>query len=142
MFKALLLKQEENKKATATVEDIDVSKLPEGDVLVKINYSTINYKDSLAITSSSPIVKSFPMVPGIDFSGEVEETSNENFKIGDKVILNGFGVGEAWPTCVSVPTLTIPGIIVSLYLFLLRIHHHAFCLRVRSKVPQLEYASL
>ncbi len=57
MFKALLLKQEENKKATATVEDIDVSKLPEGDVLVKINYSTINYKDSLAITSSSPIVK-------------------------------------------------------------------------------------
>ena len=87
MFKALLLKQEENKKATVTVEDIDVSKLPEGDVLVKINYSTINYKDSLAITSSSPIVKNFPMVPGIDFSGEVEETSNENFKIGDKVIL-------------------------------------------------------
>ena len=96
MFKALLLKQEENKKATATVEDIDVSNLPEGDVLVKINYSTINYKDSLAITSSSPIVKSFPMVPGIDFSGEVEETSNENFKIGDKVILNGFGVGEKY----------------------------------------------
>ena len=94
MFKALLLKQEENKKATATVEDIDVSNLPEGDVLVKINYSTINYKDSLAITSSSPIVKSFPMVPGIDFSGEIEETSNENFTIGDKVILNGFGVGS------------------------------------------------
>ena len=96
MFKALLLKQEENKKATATVEDLEVAKLPEGDVLVKINYSTINYKDSLVITSSSPIVKSFPMVPGIDFSGEVEETSNKNFKIGDKVILNGFGVGEKY----------------------------------------------
>lgn len=96
MFKALLLKQEDNKKATATVEDIEVAKLPEGDVLVKINYSTINYKDALAITSSSPIVKNFPMIPGIDFSGEVEETSNENFKIGDKVILNGFGVGEKY----------------------------------------------
>ena len=96
MFKALLLKQEESKKVTVTVEDIDLSNLPEGDVLVKINYSTINYKDSLAITSSSPIVKNFPMVPGIDFSGEVEETSNENFKIGDKVILNGFGVGEKY----------------------------------------------
>ena len=96
MFRALLLKQDENKKARAVLEDIDVSKLPEGDVLVKINYSTINYKDSLAITSTSPIVKSFPMVPGIDFSGEVEETSNENFTIGDKVILNGFGVGEKY----------------------------------------------
>ena len=96
MFKALLLKQEENKKVISAIEDIDVSELPEGDVLVKINYSTINYKDSLAITSSSPIIKNFPMVPGIDFSGEVEETSNENFKIGDKVILNGFGVGEKY----------------------------------------------
>ena len=94
MFKALVLEKEEDKKVSSSLQDIEVSNLPEGDVLVKINYSTLNYKDSLAITSSSPVVKAYPMVPGIDFSGEVEETSNANFKIGDKVILNGFGVGE------------------------------------------------
>ena len=95
MFKALMLKKnEENKKAIGRVEDINTSDLPEGNVLVKINYSTLNYKDSLAITSSSPIIRNFPMIPGIDFSGVVEESSDENFKIGDKVILNGFGVGE------------------------------------------------
>ena len=95
MFKALMLKKnEEDKKAIGTVESINTSDLSEGNVLVKINYSTLNYKDALAITSSSPIIRSFPMIPGIDFSGEVEESSDENFKIGDKVILNGFGVGE------------------------------------------------
>ena len=95
MFKALLLKKNENeKKAIGTVEHINLSELPAGEVLVKVNYSTLNYKDALAITSSSPIIRNFPMVPGIDFSGEVEESSSENFKIGDKVILNGFGVGE------------------------------------------------
>ena len=57
-------------------------------------FHSINYKDSLAITSTSPIIKNFPMVPGIDFAGTVEESSNSNFKVGDKVILNGFGVGE------------------------------------------------
>ena len=87
MFKALILKKkEEDDKAFGTVEDINISDLPEGDVLVKINYSTLNYKDSLAITSSSPIVKSFPMIPGIDFCGEIEQTSNENFKVGDASI--------------------------------------------------------
>ena len=96
MFKALILnKKEEDKKAIGAISDVDISNLPEGDVLVKILYSTLNYKDSLAVTSSSPNIRNFPMVPGIDFSGEVEESSNENFKIGDKVIPNGFGVGES-----------------------------------------------
>ncbi|MDC3024504.1 oxidoreductase [Alphaproteobacteria bacterium] len=95
MFKALMLsKKEEDKKATGEIKDINLSDLPEGDVLVNISYSTLNYKDALAITSHSPIVKRFPMIPGIDFCGEVAESSNENFKVGDKVILNGFGVGE------------------------------------------------
>ena len=94
MFKALLLKKEDNQKATGSLEDINISDLPEGDVLVKINYSTINYKDALAITSSSPVIRNFPMVPGIDFSGQVEESNNTNFEIGDQVLLNGFGVGE------------------------------------------------
>ena len=95
MFKALVLKKEEDqKKSTGQIESVNISDLPEGDVLVKVNYSTLNYKDALAITSSSPIIRNFPMIPGIDFSGEVEETSNKNFEIGDEVILNGFGVGE------------------------------------------------
>ncbi len=94
MFNALVLNKIEDQKATGAIEEIDISRLPEGDVLVNIHYSTLNYKDSLALTSSSPIIKKFPMVPGIDFSGIVEESSNDNFKIGDKVVLNGFGVGE------------------------------------------------
>jgi len=78
----------------AEVCDVDESQLPEGDVTVKVDYSTLNYKDSLAITGSSPVVRSFPMVPGIDLSGTVEESSNAGFKTGDKVVLNGWGVGE------------------------------------------------
>ena len=94
MFNALVLNKEEDQKATNEIKELDISMLPEGDVLVDIDYSTINYKDSLAITSASPIIKSYPMVPGIDFAGTVEDSSNSNFKVGDKVILNGFGVGE------------------------------------------------
>ena len=71
MFNALVLNKEEDQKAIGEIQEIDISQLPEGDVLVKVDYSTINYKDSLAITSSSPIIKSFPMVPGIDFAGTV-----------------------------------------------------------------------
>ena len=96
MFNSLVLNKTDDQKATGKVEEITVSDLPKGDVLINIDYSTINYKDALAITSSSPIIKNYPMVPGIDFSGTVEETSNNNFKIGDKVILNGFGVGEKY----------------------------------------------
>ena len=88
------IKKEEDKKPTGAVENINLSDLPEGDVLINVNYSTLNYKDSLAITASSPIIRNFPMIPGIDFCGEVEESSNNNFAVGDKVILNGFGVGE------------------------------------------------
>ncbi len=96
MFNAFVLDKKDDKKASGKIEKINISDLPEGDVLVNINYSTINYKDSLALTSSSPIIKNFPMIPGIDFAGEVEETSNENFKVGDKVVLNGYGVGEKY----------------------------------------------
>ncbi len=96
MFKALVLKKQDGADASVSVEDLNISDLPEGDVLVKVNFSTINYKDALAITSSSPIIKNYPMVPGIDFAGEVEESNNDSFKIGDKVILNGFGVGEKY----------------------------------------------
>ena len=95
MIKALILnKNEDEKKAVPSIETINLSDLPEEDVLINISYSTINYKDALAITSSSPIIRNFPMIPGIDLCGTVEESSDQNFKIGDKVILNGFGAGE------------------------------------------------
>ena len=96
MFRALVLKKQDEADASASVEDLNISDLPEGDVLVKVSFSTINYKDALAITSSSPIIKNYPMVPGIDFAGVVEQSNNDSFKIGDKVILNGFGVGEKY----------------------------------------------
>ncbi len=96
MFKALVLNKLDNQNVVAKVEELDHSDLPEGDVLIKIDYSTLNYKDSLALTTSSPVVKNYPMVPGIDFSGIVENSSNDNFKIGDKVVLNGFGLGEKY----------------------------------------------
>ncbi|HCH70933.1 MAG TPA: alcohol dehydrogenase, partial [Colwellia sp.] len=78
----------------ATVKDIDESVLPEGDVTVNVSHSTINYKDALAITGKGPVVRKFPMVPGIDLVGTVEHSESDKFNVGDKVLLNGFGVGE------------------------------------------------
>ncbi len=78
----------------ATVTDIDDAQLPEGDVTVCVDYSTINYKDGLALTNKSPVVRKWPMVPGIDFAGTVETSSHADFKTGDRVLLNGWGVGE------------------------------------------------
>lgn len=73
---------------------IDEARLPEGDVTVRVAYSTLNYKDALAITGKGPIVRTFPMVPGVDLVGTVEQSSNPDFKPGDQVLLNGWGVGE------------------------------------------------
>lgn len=73
---------------------LDDSDLMEGDVTVRVDYTTLNYKDGLALTGRSPIIRRFPLTPGIDFSGSVIESSHADFKEGDEVILNGFGVGE------------------------------------------------
>ena len=73
---------------------IDDSDLMDGDVTVRVEYTTLNYKDGLAITGRMPIVRHYPLIPGIDFSGTVIESSHPDFKTGDGVILNGFGVGE------------------------------------------------
>ncbi|WP_245835126.1 MDR family oxidoreductase [Methylobacillus rhizosphaerae] len=81
-------------KYSTTLKELDEAQLPEGDVTVKVSYSTINYKDALAITGKGPIVRNFPMIPGIDFVGVVEQSSHPDFKVGDNVILNGWGVGE------------------------------------------------
>jgi len=79
----------------ASLTKIDESQLSAGDVTVRVEYSTLNYKDALAITGKAPVVRQFPMVPGIDFAGTVEHSSNPSYKSGDKVLLNGWGVGES-----------------------------------------------
>ncbi|MEQ8327431.1 MAG: MDR family oxidoreductase [Parvibaculum sp.] len=68
--------------------------LMEGDVTVAVDYSTVNYKDGLALTGAAPIIRAWPLIPGIDFSGKVEKSDNPKFKPGDRVVLNGYGVGE------------------------------------------------
>jgi acrylyl-CoA reductase (NADPH) len=93
MFDAILIDKTEDGQ-TVTLANASPDQLPEGDVLVDVVYSTLNYKDALAITGSSPVVRSFPMVPGIDFSGVVNESAHPDYKAGDRVILNGWGVGE------------------------------------------------
>ena len=79
---------------SAQMSQIEEQQLPTGDVLIQVDYSTLNYKDSLAITGASPVVRNFPMVPGIDFAGTVEHSDHADFKVGDQVVLNGFGAGE------------------------------------------------
>lgn len=94
MFKAILIDKREGAARTAAVSNLELDQLPEGDVLVQVDYSTINYKDALAITGASPVVRKFPMVPGIDLAGTVLESQHGNWKKGDRVVLNGWGVGE------------------------------------------------
>ncbi len=91
-MKALWITKENAHKVELTT--IEQSQLPEHDVLVQIEYSTLNYKDALAITGKSPVVRSFPMIPGIDLAGTVLESADPDFAPGDKVLLNGYGVGE------------------------------------------------
>lgn len=79
---------------TAELTEITPGDLPPGDVTVEVDYSTLNYKDSLAITGASPVVRRFPMVPGVDFAGTVIDSESDEFAVGDKVVLNGWGVGE------------------------------------------------
>ncbi|WVN42100.1 MDR family oxidoreductase [beta proteobacterium MWH-UniP1] len=98
-FNAILINKTET-SYTAGVQHVNDSALTttnEHDVLVKVDYSTINYKDGLAITGKSPIIRKFPMIPGIDFTGTVEQSDHPLFKAGDQVILNGWGVGESHP---------------------------------------------
>lgn len=93
MFKGILIDKVDD-KYTVALQDIDDAVLPEGDVDIDVMYSTLNYKDGLAITGKSPVVRRFPMVPGIDLVGTVTKSSAATFSAGDIVLLNGFGVGE------------------------------------------------
>lgn len=93
MLRALLLNEGDG-GPVAAVTDIDENDLPDGDVTVAVSHSTVNYKDGLAVVRGKPVVRSFPMVPGIDFAGTVTSSQNQRFSVGDRVVLNGFGVGE------------------------------------------------
>ncbi|MSP44997.1 MAG: oxidoreductase [Xanthobacteraceae bacterium] len=92
-FKAIVIEKAE-KGQTIGLTEFDEANLMDGDVTVRIGWSTINYKDGLAVTGKAPVVRCFPMIPGIDFAGQVEVSTHPDWKSGDKVILNGWGLGE------------------------------------------------
>jgi acrylyl-CoA reductase (NADPH) len=92
-FKALRIDRTESGQLVELVELTDED-LPPGDVTVRVEYSTVNYKDGLALTGRAPVVRQFPLVPGIDFAGTVEASSHPSFSSGDQVVLNGWGLGE------------------------------------------------
>ncbi len=99
MFKALLLENTDGFKAS--VGQVDEAQLPEGDVTVSVAYSTLNFKDGLAITNKSPVVRSWPMVAGIDGAGTVLESTHPQWKAGDKFVHNGWGIGETRWGCLA-----------------------------------------
>jgi acrylyl-CoA reductase (NADPH) len=93
MFRALVVDKVDD-GVVADLRDVDEGELPDGDVTVEVTYSTVNYKDGLAVTGRGPVVRRYPMVPGIDFAGTVAESRHPQFSPGDAVVLNGWGVGE------------------------------------------------
>jgi len=96
MFDALMVnKDEDTGKTHAEVTQIDLDRLPEGDVTVAVEYSTVNYKDGLCIGPGGGLVRKYPHIPGIDFAGTVEASDDDRYKPGDKVVLTGWRVGEA-----------------------------------------------
>ncbi|MDH3671874.1 MAG: oxidoreductase, partial [Gammaproteobacteria bacterium] len=86
---------QQDKDTRYAFQNLTVDALPEGDVLVDVAYSSLNYKDGLAVTGKGKVVRKFPMVPGIDLAGVVAESASKNFKVGDEVVLTGWGVGES-----------------------------------------------
>jgi len=92
-FKAIVVEKGEGGQKTG-LADFDEANLMDGDVTVRVEWSTVNYKDGLALTGKAPVIRRFPMIPGIDFAGTVESSSHPQWKPGDRVILNGWGAGE------------------------------------------------
>src|SRR5215468_8254686 len=93
-FRALVLTQGADRKVVGAIQTLDDDKLPAGDVTVAVEYSTLNYKDGLVLTTGGGLVKSWPHVGGIDLAGTVERSDNPDFKPGEQVVLNGWRVGE------------------------------------------------
>lgn len=99
MFNALVL--DKSPEFAAAIREVDDGFLPPGDVTIDVDYSTLNYKDALAITNRSPVVREWPMVAGVDGAGTVRESSHPAWRPGDRVVLNGFGVGEKHKGCLA-----------------------------------------
>ena len=95
-FKALLLRQDDNGKTVAAIESLTLADLPSEEVLVKVDYSSLNYKDGMAVTGTGKIVLNWPMVPGIDLVGTVVDGGNSDYQAGDAVVLTGWSVGEKY----------------------------------------------
>ncbi|MEM6281923.1 MAG: MDR family oxidoreductase [Chloroflexota bacterium] len=93
-FRAMLLTHNDDRSISADLTDLNHDDLMDGDVLVRVAYSSLNYKDGLAVTGKGKVIRNFPMIPGIDFVGTVEESASEDYQPGDQVILTGWGVGE------------------------------------------------
>ncbi len=93
-FQAILISRDEDKKQSVDIVELSEKDLMEGDVTVRVDATTVNYKDGLAITGRSPVVRHWPMVPGVDLAGTVIQSDSAEFSVGDQVLLNGFGVGE------------------------------------------------
>jgi len=94
MFRGIFVNRDDSGYSAQLVQ-VGEGQLPDGDVTVRVEWSTLNYKDALAITGRSPIIRSFPMIPGIDLSGIVTESTSSRWKPGDRVLLNGYGIGES-----------------------------------------------
>jgi acrylyl-CoA reductase (NADPH) len=96
MFKALVVRKAEDGVVSQAVEELDEAALPDGDVTVKVEYSTLNYKDGLCMHGKGGLVRAFPHVPGVDFSGVIEQSADPRYQPGDRVVLTGWRVGEVW----------------------------------------------
>ncbi len=94
MFKALLAEKNEDGEISVGIQELNDGDLPEGEILIDVEFSTINYKDGLAITNKLPVIRSWPMVPGIDLAGTVSESEREDIPVGSSVVVNGWGIGE------------------------------------------------
>jgi acrylyl-CoA reductase (NADPH) len=95
-FNAILVEKDDEGKTSASVQSINVEDLPEGNVTIAVEYSTVNYKDGLCVGPGGGLVRNYPHIPGIDFAGTVEASDDDRYKAGDKVVLTGWRVGEAY----------------------------------------------
>ena len=93
-FTAIVLEQDDDRNVTAGIQTLPNDRLPEGDVTVGVEYSTLNYKDGMVVQGQGRLVRDYPHVPGIDFAGTVEASDSPDYNPGDKVLLNGWRVGE------------------------------------------------
>ena len=112
MFRGILIEKDDSGEQSRAVRDLDEAQLPPGDVTVRVSHSTLNYKDALAITGKGAVARAFPLVPGIDLAGVVEASSHQSFQVGERVIGNGFGIGEkTWGGLAQLARVPAEGVI-------------------------------